>query len=115
MNIIILTIICYGFHVQLPEAVSSVVGHFANLTAPLSMMVIGASMTEMHFKELVTDIKLLLFMALKLLVIPVIGVLAIKCIGIDATLVGVCMIMLATPVGSMTAMLAQQYDGDYEQ
>ena len=27
---------------------------------------------------------------------------------------GVCMVMLATPVGSMTAMLAQQYDGDYE-
>ena len=24
------------------------------------------------------------------------------------------MIMLATPVGSMTAMLAQEYDGDYE-
>ena len=24
------------------------------------------------------------------------------------------MIMLATPVGSMTVMLAQQYEGDYE-
>ena len=24
------------------------------------------------------------------------------------------MVVLATPVGSMTAMLAQQYDGDYE-
>ena len=24
------------------------------------------------------------------------------------------MVMLATPVGSMTAMLAQEYDGDYE-
>ena len=24
------------------------------------------------------------------------------------------MVMLATPVGSMTAMLAQQYEGDYE-
>ncbi len=29
-------------------------------------------------------------------------------------LTGVCMIMLSTPVGSMTAMLAQQYDGDFE-
>lgn len=28
-------------------------------------------------------------------------------------LLGVCLIMLATPIGSMTAMLAQQYDGDY--
>ena len=27
---------------------------------------------------------------------------------------GVCLVMMATPVGSMTAMLAQQYGGDYE-
>lgn len=26
---------------------------------------------------------------------------------------GVCLVMTATPVGSMTVMLAQQYDGDY--
>ena len=32
----------------------------------------------------------------------------------DDVIRGVCMVVLATPVGSMTAMLAQQYDGDYE-
>lgn len=26
---------------------------------------------------------------------------------------GVCLVMMATPVGSMTVMLAQQYNGDY--
>ena len=31
----------------------------------------------------------------------------------DPMICGVCMVMLATPVASMTAMLAQQYDGDY--
>lgn len=110
----ILTIICYMTKVQVPAPLESVVKHFSNLTAPLSMMVIGASMTDMKFKELFTDIKLLLFLALKLLLIPVAGVLIVKAIGIDMNLVGVCLIMLATPVGSMTAMLAQQYDGDYE-
>ena len=29
-------------------------------------------------------------------------------------LIGICLVMLSTPVGSMTAMLAQQYGGDYE-
>ena len=33
---------------------------------------------------------------------------------IDNTMVlGVCMVILSTPVASMTAMLAQQYDGNY--
>ena len=32
----------------------------------------------------------------------------------NPVILGVCMVMLATPVGSMNAMLAQQYGGDYE-
>ena len=32
---------------------------------------------------------------------------------IDPMICGVCMVMLATPVASMAAMLAQQYDGNY--
>ena len=28
-------------------------------------------------------------------------------------LLGVCMVVLSTPIASMTAMLAQQYDGNY--
>ncbi len=71
-------------------------------------------MADMNFKKLLTDVKMLIFQAIKLLLLPVTGVLIIKSFGIEPKLVGVCLIMLATPVGSMTAMLAQQYDGDYE-
>ena len=38
----------------------------------------------------------------------------IKMLGLSYEMTGVCLVMLATPVGSMTAMLAEQYDGDYE-
>ena len=64
--------------------------------------------------KLFTDVKLLLFSAIKLLLIPVVGVLVIRQFVPNEMICGVCMVMLATPVGSMTAMLAQQYDGDYE-
>lgn len=109
----VITIICYLTKIHVPAPIESVVKHFSNLTAPLSMMVIGASMTEMKFKELFTDARMLVFLAIKLLLLPVAGVLIIKSFGLDMKLVGVCLIMLATPVGSMTAMLAQEYDGDH--
>lgn len=51
---------------------------------------------------------------MKLIVIPLVGVLIIRQFVDDPIICGVCMVMLATPVGSMTAMLAQQYDGEYE-
>ena len=110
----IITIIIYLTQIRVPEYINSVVVHLSNLTAPLSMLVIGDSIAKMDFKSLVTDKKLIGFSLIKQIVIPVIGVSIIKLLGLSYEMTGVCLIMLATPVGSMTAMLAQQYDGDYE-
>lgn len=110
----IITIIVYLLQLPVPTFVETTVTHLSNLTAPLSMMVIGASLATINLKKLFTDVKLLLFSAIKLLIIPVAGVLIIRQFVSNEMICGVCMVMLATPVGSMTAMLAQQYDGDYE-
>lgn len=110
----IVTVAVYLLGIPVPEFLKSATTHLSNLTAPLSMMVIGASLATIDVKKLFTDGKLLAFSALKLLVIPVLGVLLIKRFVDNEIICGVCMVMLATPVGSMTAMLAQQYDGDYE-
>ena len=103
----ILSLICYLADVQ--TAVSGLSG----LTAPLSMIVIGQSMVHIQIRDLITDVRLLIFSIIKLIVIPVCGILLLRIWIRDSMLLGVCLIMLATPVGSMTAMLAQQYDGDY--
>ena len=97
-----------------PDFVRTTVTNLSNLTAPLSMLVIGASMVQINLKELFTDARLLVFSALKLLVVPLIGLFLLKPFVADPTMLGVCLVMLSTPVGSMTAMMAQQYGGDYE-
>ena len=86
----------------------------SNLTAPLSMMVIGASFADIRPKELVGDGKMLLFCAIRLLVIPVLGMMVIKSIINDPVLCGVCLVVLASPAGSMSVMLASQYEGSVE-
>lgn len=110
----IITIIVYLLQLPVPAFVETTVTHLSNLTAPLSMMVIGASLATINLKKLFMDAKLLMFSAIKLIIIPIIGVLIIRRFVANDIICGVCMVMLATPVGSMTAMLAQQYDGDYE-
>lgn len=77
------------------------------------MIVIGSSMTEFSFGELFTDVRLICFSFIKMLVIPIIGILIIRLFVDDPILVGVSMIMLATPVGSLVAMIAQQNGADY--
>lgn len=110
----ILSIILSFVQIPMPSFVKTTISTLSNLTAPLSMMVIGASMATIDIKELFMDVKLLLFAVLKLVVIPVAGLFLLKTFIYSEMLLGVCMVMIATPVASMTAMLAQQYDGDYE-
>lgn len=110
----LITILIYLLKLPVPDFVKTTTTHLSNLTAPLSMMVIGASLATIDLKKLFTDKRLLLFSVIKLFVIPVLGVLLIRQFVDNEVICGVCMVMLATPVGSMTAMLAQQYDGDYE-
>lgn len=100
--------------VKVPYIAATAIDSMSDATLPVSMLVIGASMRGMKLKDLVSDWKLLLFSALKLLVLPVIILLVLKLFIHDDILLGICMIMLATPAGSMTVMLSQQYDGDCE-
>ena len=93
---------------------SQVFDMLADMTAPLSMMVIGASFGQMSVREMATDLRLLVFSGIKLLLIPIGGMWILSKFVDNSMLLGVCMVMLATPVGSMTAMLAQQYNCDSE-
>ncbi|MCM1133942.1 MAG: AEC family transporter [Clostridium sp.] len=110
----IITIVMYIFDIPMPVFLQTTITHLSNLTAPLSMMIIGASFAVINVKNLFTDVRLLVFAVIKLLALPIAGIFIISMFVENQVILGVCMVMLATPVGSMTAMLAQQYDGDYE-
>lgn len=110
----LVSVIFYLLKLKVPVFIEDTVGMLSSLTAPLSMIIIGDAMTKFHIKELLADVRLLIFSVIKLLLLPICGVFAVRLLGCDPVLTGVCMVMLATPVGSMTAMLAQEYDGNYE-
>lgn len=110
----IVSIVLYLSGIQFPSFITSAVSSLSSLTAPLSMMVIGYSIAKMNIKELFGNVRLLIFALIKLIAIPVIGILVIRLFVNNSELLGVCFIMLATPVGSMTAMLAKEYGGDEE-
>ena len=95
----IIAVVLYLTRLPVPKIITDAAGTFGNLTAPLSMIVIGDAMSQMKLRELITDKKLMLFTALKLLVIPIIGLFIVKQLGLSPMLNGVFLVMLATPVG----------------
>ena len=110
----ITAMLLYFLQTPVPSFLQAFITNLGNLTAPLSMMIIGASLAQMPLKELFLDKKLLLFSLVKLLLLPAVWMIMVNCVAEQEILRGVCLVMMATPAGSMTAMLAQQYGGDYE-
>ena len=110
----IAAIIIFLTDIKLPSCINDSIKMIGGLTSPLSMMVIGASLGVIHLNEMIKDIKLILFTFLKLLVVPILAALVIKNLIGGGMISGMTLIMLATPVGSMNAILTQEYGGDYE-
>lgn len=110
----IAAMLLYFLQAPVPSFLQAFITNLGNLTAPLSMMIIGASLAQMPLKELFLDKKLLLFSLVKLLLLPAVWMIMVNRVAEQEILRGVCLVMMATPAGSMTAMLAQQYGGDYE-
>ena len=110
----IAAMLLYFLQTPVPSFLQAFITNLGNLTAPLSMMIIGASLVQMPLKELFLDKKLLLFSLVKLLLLPAVWMIMVNRVAEQEILRGVCLVMMATPAGSMTAMLAQQYGGDYE-
>lgn len=110
----LIAVVLYLSPVSVPGFIRTAITGLSGLTGPLSMMVIGISLSAISLRELFLDGKLLIYSAVKLLVIPIIGTLVIRQFITNEILVAVCMIMLATPVASMAVMLAGQYDRNVE-
>lgn len=108
----IIGIIIYLAQIPVIQPISETIRYLSNLTAPLSMMLIGYSMTGFHFRDFIADRRLLIYIVVRQLAVPLIAMLVIMHFVTDPDLLGVTFIMLATPIGSMTAMMAQLYGGN---
>ncbi len=83
-----------------------------DMTGPLAMMIIGASLAEQKPRELL-DKDAFLLAAMRLIVMPLIALGALKLIGMDEQLMRVTVILLAMPVAYTTAILAERYNANY--
>lgn len=109
-----LAFVVYFGNIQLPYIIRQPMYMMAQLPAPISMILIGASLAEVDWKKALKDLKLILFALINLLLLPVI-IFAVTALFVNnQMLLYACMITLATPVGSATVMLAKQKEKNVE-
>ena len=85
--------------------------NISSMTAPLSMILIGGTLSSMKPKSLL-DKDALCITFIRLLVLPLLVGFVLKLLPVDTLIASVAVTLVAMPVAANTATLAERYDGD---
>ncbi|MEW9121781.1 MAG: AEC family transporter [Thermotaleaceae bacterium] len=98
--------------VELPVYISKTASMVGSVTTPLSMISIGAMLSEISLGKILKDWTIYYLSFLRLLVIPLIGYAGLRLFHIDMVIVNVITICLAMPAASLGAILAESYNNN---
>ncbi len=98
---------------KLPALLTGALESLGDMVSPLSMLIIGSSLTGVKFKTIFKDKHLYLLGFLKLLIIPFIGLSIIKQFDFPTIINNISIILLAMPSAANGVIFAEKYDGDY--
>ena len=106
-----------GWGVKLPEVVSGTLSGISALNAPLAMLIMGVYLAQADMKTLWTDKHLYLVSAVRLVLIPVVTLLALWVMqllipALDTTIVLALLVTAIAPVGANVAVYAPLHNKD---
>jgi predicted permease len=96
----------------IPGVFGSAISNLGSMTSPLSMILIGATLAHMNGRMLL-DKTVLLTSFFRLVAFPLLFAVILKLIHADEMAMNICVILLAMPVASNTAAMAERYGGDF--
>ncbi len=108
---VVVGLIFYFMQIPIPEVISELLGYIADITSGLSMIVVGLSLSRMPFQGIFRNKRMFVLVALRLIVIPLIVIWAVKVLPFDLGELGTSVLVLTAtlPAASSQSMLCEQY------
>ncbi|MCI6797497.1 MAG: AEC family transporter [Succinatimonas sp.] len=107
-SLLLVIFILTGF--ELPSGVRDALGRGGAAAPVLAMMIVGSAVPEIKFKETLRDYRLMIFVVVKMLIVPAVLLWALQWSFSSREFEGVALVILAGPSGVMTAVLAALYN-----
>lgn len=101
-----------GLQKFIPDFVMTALVQAKNCMGPAAMILAGVVIGGYNFKSLITDKKVYVATFLRLIVIPSIFVIILKCLKTDTLVIYFTLIAFATPLGMNTIVYPASYGGD---
>lgn len=108
----VLTLVVFWFEIQVPGPICSFVGYMGDCAVFLSLLVIGESFAHIRLKEIFQDKRMLLFVALRYVALPIVTSYILKAFVSDEVIRGVAVLLMAMPAATLITMFAKQYELD---
>lgn len=105
-------VLIFSCRIHLPCILTDTFDTLGGLTSPLAMLVVGANLSGMKVKEMVSDWKLDLYVLLRQIALPLVFWLAIRLFTTHPVLAPVWLLLSGMPVANTTALFATEYKGD---
>ena len=96
--------------IELPTFVNELLSDIGDLTTPLSLIVIGASLYGVSIGSVLRKRFIFIFSFIKLILIPTILACVLWLIGVDTLIASVVIILSGMPVAANAVILCQEYD-----
>ncbi|MCR2032614.1 AEC family transporter [Anaerofustis stercorihominis] len=110
----IIALFIFLLNIKLPLMISDTFVTIGNITTPLAMMLIGSSLATMPVKEIFKEYKLYPYTLIKQIIIPLLALILLKPILTDPLILGITVVVLAMPVGNISNIFANRFDGNYQ-
>ncbi|RGI32273.1 hypothetical protein DXC12_02945 [Melissococcus sp. OM08-11BH] len=104
--------VLFMFGVKLPKPIHTFNVDLSIMTASLSMIINGSLFSQVKLKELFFDKDNLQFLFVRAIIIPIIFIPVLKFFITDPIILGVLVLLASMPVGSLDAILAEEYAGE---
>lgn len=105
----VIALVVFFSNVSLPGPVTQAVDMVGGATSPLAMMLVGLAIAEADLRRVLGNGRLWGFSAIRFLLVPAVCYLLLAPVVPDPLSLGVFIVMLAMPTGSMAAAIASTY------
>ena len=108
----ILSLVVFWFDLSLPPILGNTIQYVGNATVFLSMVLLGVSISRSKLGSSLKDVRIWMFILLRMILVPVAIVLILHSISFDKTATLAMCLMAAVPVGNLPMIQAEKQGMD---
>ncbi len=109
---VVIGLFIFLFSIELPKPLLQTLDMVGSMTSPISMLIIGAILANTNLKDVFTGFEVYYGTVLRLIIMPLIAILALTLMGTDRELLRICVVLVAMPAAANTVIFAEKYEAN---